>query len=76
MIERLMQMKKSCERATAERQKAEGMLEAALANLKEMGYGSVEEAEEALQQLKENLANEEESIQQMIEKLEEKYPEL
>lgn len=75
MLDKLEKWKERLNELDKERLKAEGRLEQSLDTLKDLGYASVEAAEERLEVVKACLKAAEDEALELLEKLEEKYGE-
>ncbi len=75
LIEELQEWEKDLEALAVERSKSEGRLEQAMNTLKELGFGTIEEAEKALNKLLIEKGEAEKSATDMIAMFKEKYAE-
>lgn len=75
-LSELTRLKKACKEITEKRIRAEGLQEEALKRIRELGYDTVEDAEKELKKLEKEQAKKETEIENMIEELQEEFPDL
>lgn len=72
----LLQLKEKVQQLSEQSIRAQANYEAAMARLKELGYDSIEEAEQALDQMHEDIHKGEAQLASDMDALLDKYPEL
>ena len=75
-VEEYREMKAKVERLKAHAAKAEGVYESAMERLKELGFGSVEEAERGLEKLRREEREAERSFEEALAVFEERWGEV
>lgn len=75
-IQQLLQLKEKVKRLDEQRIRAEANYEQAIARLKELGYDDVEDAEDALKDMKKTITDEQAQLADSIHALFDKYPDL
>ena len=73
MLKKIEDLKKDLEDLDKERIKAEGAYERAMEGLKEMGFDSIEEAEDALGKIKNDLHKTNKEAQELVDNIRKKY---
>jgi len=73
LVEELQKWQKDLEALGVERGKAEGRLEQAMTDLSSLGFKSIEEAEEVLEELREDKWNTELKAEKLLDTFREKY---
>ena len=73
MLKKIEVLKKDLEDLDKERIKAEGAFERAMEGLEEMGFDSIEKAENALEKIKYDLRTANAEAKELIAKIREKY---
>lgn len=74
--QKLLELKRRVQQKKEERIRAESLRDQALESLHKFGYDTVEEAQEALEKMKKQIASGDAKIEQLLDKLEEDFPDL
>lgn len=72
--QQLLQLKEKVKRLDEQRIRAEANYEQALAQLKELGYDDVEDAEDTLKEMKKTITDEQARLAEEVDALLDKYP--
>lgn len=72
--QQLLQMKEKVKKLDEQRIRAEANYDQALIRLKELGYSSIEDAEDALHDMQKSITQEEAQLAEEMDKLLDKYP--
>lgn len=69
-------LKAACKELSEKRIRAEGLQEDALERIKDLGFSSVKEAEKELAKLQKEQTEQEQEIEDLIEELQDEFPDL